>query len=547
VADFKALISLINEAVEKFNKQVPGIQKQMLDDLQLLVQKLEVKDGKIKIATSNLKILSQIKSRLDKILLSPEYIKSVKGYLGNFNDVVKLQNEYFNSVAKKFTPPKLTAEIKKQAIESVAKSLTENGLHANITDKVRDMMRKAVTGGASYSTLNKQLTDFLINNETGEGQLLRYTKQITTDALNQFSGQYTQIVSADLGFEWFRYSGSNIETTRPFCLACTDRKYFHISQLPKVLKGEFPEFEEREGKLNKKTGLPEGMIAGTDVTNFMTNRGGYNCGHQWRPVSEDLVPQEIKLEVYSSPAYRAWAAAHGKKPVEVPQQKPTVKKQEEKPPVIPAATPTGEKLKAKVIEQNDQELQALKKKDFKLHDDLLAHLGEQISFQKGLPNEAYYSPIGKKIVVGNMGDRMSSQYFKDTLLAHELGHAIHNTKGIIHMGEVSPEYKQHFNGLKKVLKGKEQDLESAFWEKYKGSSNKDKKQLMVIYEILGSLTKGKFGGGHPKSYYQKAGKSEAEIFAHSVSLLKVKNQYEELTPEMKQIIEEMRKFVSNIL
>jgi hypothetical protein len=288
------------------------------------------------------------------------------------------------------------------------------------------------------------------------------------------------------------------------------------------------------------------MIPGTDVSNFMTNRGGYNCGHQWRPVSEDLVPQEIKLEVYSSPEYKAWAAAHGKTPVEVPQ-KQQQKKVKENPPVIPAATSTGEKLKTKIIQQNDQELQTLKKKDFQLHEDLLAHLGEQISFQKGLPNEAYYSPIGKKIVVGNMGDRMGSKYFKETLLAHELGHAIHNTKGIINLGKVSPEFEQHFDGLKKIIKGKEQDIQDKFWDAYKTSSNDTKEHLMVVFDILGSLTKGRFGGGHPKSYYKIAGKSEAEIFAHSVSLLKVKNNFEEITPEMKQVIEEMKKFVSNIL
>ncbi len=301
----------------------------MLDDILLLTKQLNVKDDKIKIAAGNLKLLSQVKGRLQKILLNPTYVQSVKDYVGNFNEVIKLQNNYFREIESKFSPPKLVTEIKKQAVESVVNNLTENGLNANIVDKVHNLMRQAATSGGSYNTLNTQLTDFITNNHTGDGQLLRYTKQITTDALNQFSGQYTQLISADLGFEWFRYSGSNIETTRPFCLACTDRKYFHISEMPKVLLGEFEEFRKYQGKINKKTGLPEGMIPGTDVSNFQTNRGGYNCGHQWRPVSADLVPMDIQQRVYATPEYKTWARANGKKVIE-----PAPVEKENPPPVV---------------------------------------------------------------------------------------------------------------------------------------------------------------------------------------------------------------------
>jgi hypothetical protein len=311
MADFKELIALISEAVEQFNKNIPGIQQQMLDDIKLLTKQLDTKGDTIKLAGSNLKLLNQLKGRLQKILLNPEYVNSVKDYIKNFNEVIKLQNNYFSEVEKKFKPPKLAKEIRKQAVESVVNSLTENGLNANIVDKVQDLLRRGITTAGSYNSLNNQLTDFLINNDSGEGQLLRYTKQISTDALNQFSGQYTQLISSDLGFEWFRYSGSNIETTRPFCEACTERKYFHISELPKVLRGDFIEFSKYDGKINSKTNLPDGMIPGTDVTNFQTYRGGYNCGHQWRPVSEGLVPMDIQSGVKATIGYRAWKNVSG--------------------------------------------------------------------------------------------------------------------------------------------------------------------------------------------------------------------------------------------
>jgi hypothetical protein len=546
VTDFKALIQLITDSVNKFNKNIPGIQRKMLDDILLLVKQLDIKDDRIKISGNNLRLIAEVKSRLQSILLNKEYQNNVKAYIKNFDEIIRFQNDYFSKLESKFTAPKLATEIKKQAINSVVNSLTENGLNANIVDKVHDLMRKATTSGGSYSSMNKQLSDFLINNESGDGQLLRYTKQITTDALNQFSGQYTQLVSSDLGFEWFRYSGSNIQTSRPFCLACTDRKYFHISELPKVLKGDFPEFELYDGRLNKNTQLPEGMIPGTDVSNFMINRGGYNCGHQWRPVSEDLVPNEDRLRVYSSPEYRAWAIANGKKvkEVEAPKETKPVK-------VAPVqkieATPVQEKIKQIILTKHADELKSIQREDIDLHEDLLLNLGHEIAIERVREDKAFYSPIGKKIVIGEMGDRLKSEYFKKTLMAHELGHAIHNTKEIIHRGTVSPEFQTFFKSLKKIIAGKEPEIEKAFWDKYRGSSVNAKEQLMVIYDIIGSLTKGRYGGGHEKSYYNTAGKSEAEVFAHAVSLLKVKNNYEDLTPEVKAVIEEMRKYISDIL
>lgn len=286
----------------------------MLDDILLLVKNLDTNGNNIKVATSNIKVLATLKSRLEKIMLNPNYIDSVKQYLKSFNQVVQLQNDYFKEIESKFKPPKLTDEIKKQAIGSVAKQLTETGLGANVVDKIQDILRKAITSGSGYTSLTKQLTDFLIDNKSGDGQLVKYTKQITTDAINQFSGQYTQLISSDLGFEWFRYSGSNIETTRPFCLACTERKWFHISELPEVLKGQFDEFRKYDGTINKKTELPEGMIPGTDISNFQIYTGGYNCMHKWRPVSEDLVPADIKQRVYASVEYKKW------KGIDVPKE-----------------------------------------------------------------------------------------------------------------------------------------------------------------------------------------------------------------------------------
>jgi len=292
--DFKEIIKAIQETIKEFSKQIPKIQSSIVEELQNSLSELDVRSGNVKVSASNLRVIAKIKNRLQEIILSPEYKKAVKKYIEAFEVVTILQHQYFKELSNIFKPPKLSKELRKQAIKSVVASLTESGLEANVLAGIDDILRTNITTGGSYSSLSKQLNNFIVDNGNGDGILTKYTNQITTDSINQYSAQYTQLISNDLGYEWFIYAGSNIETSRPFCLACTKKRFIHISEIPALLKGDFPEFKEFDGKLYK--GLPAGMFPDTTTSNFQIKRGGYNCGHQLRPISDFSVPEEVKIK-----------------------------------------------------------------------------------------------------------------------------------------------------------------------------------------------------------------------------------------------------------
>lgn len=302
--DFKALIAFIEKILAAFFGVLPQIQQQMLESVMLKTQQLELKGDQIRISSQNLKKLVDVQASMRKILLSDQYLKAVGNYAKAYNEVTKLQQSYFQTVKANYGGPALAKEMMKLAKDSVVDKLTENGLMANVAEPVKDIIGRAITSGSSYATLQEQLNETLAGKDGG--LLERYTKQISTDAINQYSRQYSQLASADLGLEWFRYAGSNIKTTRPFCLACTDRKFFHVSEIPALLRGDFPEFKKYDGKIYDKTNLPQGMYPDTDVANFPTLLGGYNCGHQYRPVSDKRVPEDIRQRVYGSAEYKAW-------------------------------------------------------------------------------------------------------------------------------------------------------------------------------------------------------------------------------------------------
>lgn len=286
---------MIQQAIDKFLKQIPAIQKGLAGELELLLKALEISDGKVLNNINNLRIIGQIEFKINRIVLSPKYIDAVKQFTEAFNQVSSELNKQFAVISNKFTPDEVLNEVKNQAIKSVVKALTEDGLRAGITDKLSNILRQNITTGVSYLDLRNQLKEYIITNESGIGALQRYVTQITTDALNQFNGQYTATVTNSLGLDWFQYTGSNIETTRQFCKELTDKRWIYKAEISDILKGKI---NGTQLPINDKTELPNGLIPGTNEANFIVYRGGYNCGHQLRPMAESFVPVNVRKSTY---------------------------------------------------------------------------------------------------------------------------------------------------------------------------------------------------------------------------------------------------------
>lgn len=297
------LISIIDEAIEAFQKKIPGIQSRIFDELQGQLQLLKTSRGKVLANVENLKTIAAIKNRLEAIIMDDQYQEEVKKFVKAFEKVSDFHHSYFAEFNQKFTPTKTLPIIKQMAIEATVNSLTEAGIISNIIEPIADLLRTNITTGGSIAELNNQLRNQVLTNDTGQGTLERYSKQITTDAINQYSAQYNQAISSDLGLEWFMYVGTNLTTTRPWCEEMKKKKYIHISELPQLLKGWFG---DHRVPINKKTGLPGGMIPGTNVQNVTIYRGGFNCGHQLVAVDELAVPGYIKAAVWVTPEYHSW-------------------------------------------------------------------------------------------------------------------------------------------------------------------------------------------------------------------------------------------------
>ena len=289
----KEILTTIDDAINTFQEKIPGIQKVMYDELQPLLKDLEIQNGKLLNNVKNLKFLGQIKNKLGKIIINPDYKEAVKKFIDSYNTLSTLNMNYFTQFNKKYTPSATLPYIKQLAIESTITDLVGQGMSETIVGAVKDILNTNITTGGSYAGLQEQLRDHILNNDSGEGNLSRYTKQITTDAINQYHAQYHATIAQDLQFNWGRYVGSLITTSREFCILLTAKEWIHKSELPAIIEGHI---DGKNCKLSKTTKLPLGMIPGTNAFNFKINRGGYQCGHHYFEVPDSAVPELVRMK-----------------------------------------------------------------------------------------------------------------------------------------------------------------------------------------------------------------------------------------------------------
>lgn len=314
---YKDIIKEINRALSSFDKSIPGLQGKLYDEMLDQVKKLDVVGDRIAVSVKNLSILAAIKGKLNKIILNKEYRGEIKDFVKVFNNVYSLNTLYWQGLEQKFSPKPLLKAVRNQAINDVVEGLTTRGISANVSDAIVSVLRTNITTGGSYKDLTEQLRQSLVNTPESKGILDKYVKTVATDSINQFNRQYTNIVAADLGYVWFLYANTEINTSRPFCQSMVENnKWFHISQVPELLQAKYLgnkmrytdniDEVEKTVELYKKTNLPSGFVAGTNVDSFFTLAGGYNCGHTIQPANIRQVPAEIVLQVQATAAYKKW-------------------------------------------------------------------------------------------------------------------------------------------------------------------------------------------------------------------------------------------------
>jgi len=292
------LLLTIQNGLKPFNSSLPKLQREAYKDVNDILLTLDVgRGGDVKNSIGNLRKINTITRRLERALLSDSYQKSASEFLKTYTQVDRVSRQYFQAIVDDFTAPNVLKAIKEQSVEEVVFNLTGQGLKTEITNPVRNILKTNITSKTSLFDLQKELRELILDTDSGQGILTKNITGITTDSINQYAASYQSTVSEDLGIEWFRYTGSLVRESRSFCKALVQKRYFHKSEIPGFMDGKVG---KRKVPIYSKTGLPFGMIRGTNEDNFHIRRGGHRCNHMMIATPEELVPKSIRDSVLKS-------------------------------------------------------------------------------------------------------------------------------------------------------------------------------------------------------------------------------------------------------
>jgi len=181
-----------------------------------------------------------IAERFLKIINDEVYQSTIAGR--PFEDMVENIRQHINGVYK------------------TSNSREINELVDFINENKFDETRKVAVEEAIKKLHTQYASDRAGNN------LRRYASQIAHDSVMQFHGQFTVSKAKEAGLNHYRYTGTLVRDSRPFC----------VNMLNKTLtEKEIRDIWKNQGWAGKSTGDP-----------FIV-RGGYRCRHTWIPTDPE--------------------------------------------------------------------------------------------------------------------------------------------------------------------------------------------------------------------------------------------------------------------
>lgn len=130
------------------------------------------------------------------------------------------------------TPKEFIKTCEDGALEALLNDMVSRGFGTSTLEAIKQNINQT-----SYDEFEKVIAKSLnidfdsIRNDT---RLYDYITDLSKDITNQYSATRQVLFSSDLKLNWFTYSGSNLTTTRPFCLAMTEKQYFHQCEILKL-------------------------------------------------------------------------------------------------------------------------------------------------------------------------------------------------------------------------------------------------------------------------------------------------------------------------
>lgn len=276
----------------KIEKQQSEAFKKLLKDLETL----DVENGKFAPTQKNLAKINGIVEALKDNLFNAEYINAIKSFALEIGEQAKLENKIFSKLGD-FNDTDLYKSVVRKSQQNALLLLDENAIRAEVIQPLSELLTNSIIGNVGYLDAVENIRTFMVGNGEVSGRLSAYAGTYVKDAFAISDRQYSQLVTQDIGFEFFRYSGGEVKGTRYFCCV-RDGNVYHKKEIEEW--GRTPSLWNKPNNAgdcsDKKGG---GRNENTNESTIFSYLGGYNCNHVLIPVATQYVPEKDKQRARS--------------------------------------------------------------------------------------------------------------------------------------------------------------------------------------------------------------------------------------------------------
>jgi len=278
----------LNSVPEKLSTAAEQTQKIVIAELINELDKLDrTPDGKFDISEKNLAKVGAISEKLQKVVFDSDYGKALTEFAKQFAVQAKLSNGIYAYLDDKIDNKQIYQNNLKTATSQTIDLLNGTAISKEFINPIKDILLASVTTGQSMADAMKSLTQVVEGDKKKLGKLQSYVKQTAYDGFAVSDRQYMQLVSNDIGYEFYEYNGGEMESTRYFCHE-RHGKIFHKKEIESW--GNKPSLWDAPAGSEFKGG---GMADGTNSATIFSFVGGYNCQHILLPVLFDAVPADV--------------------------------------------------------------------------------------------------------------------------------------------------------------------------------------------------------------------------------------------------------------
>jgi hypothetical protein len=264
----KRLDDQVNKSLSGFN-DLTRAERELYNFVSDFVASL--KTGSARQRIDSLKVIERFRIELNKKLESGIYGSKVKAFAASFTEAGSIINDYFAALSVDFkSGNSLYKALLESNVQTTLQTMLGARMHASFTEPVIKLLKDNIAGNGSISDLRRKLLTQIVSQPDAPASITRYVNQVATDSIEQFTRNYINTISEDLGLNFYLYAGTEIKTTRKFCDERTGR-YFTKLQV------------ESWANLTWAGKIPE-----TTKATIFTYCGGYNCRHRLLPVSKDI-------------------------------------------------------------------------------------------------------------------------------------------------------------------------------------------------------------------------------------------------------------------